>query len=102
MDLAKKLEARMIARDPQGKCFPLPTGTETVEELREMIIFFCQACPAGQNHLHCPFRTMSGLSYHAMTGLVKNLPHQSCLNLFELEFDCRSREDSSCHPHGGT
>jgi len=95
-DLTKHLEMRIAARGPNGEKLSLLTGGETAAELRNLTIFLCQACPAGQNHLHCPFRVMSGLSYHAMTHLVKSLPHASCLNLLELELTCRSQGEAAC------
>jgi hypothetical protein len=97
-DLDKNLQRRIVAEGSNGERFSLLTGSETVEELREIIVHLCHACPAKNNHAHCPFRTMSGLSFHAIANLVKNLPRESCLNLFEMELKCRSQQESPCHP----
>jgi hypothetical protein len=96
-DLTKNLQMRIAARGPSGEHLSLLAGGEALEELRNIIVFLCQACPASQNHLHCPFHVMSGLSYQAMTHLVKNLPHASCLSLFELELNCRSQGEAACY-----
>ena len=95
-DLAKTLQMRIAASGPGGEPLSLLAGGEPVAELRNMILCLVQACPANQNHLHCPFRIMSGLSYHAMCHLIKNLPYESCLNLFELELKCRSQAETPC------
>lgn len=97
-DLAKILQVRIAAQDPKGKALSLLIGDETVEQLRAMIIELCLSCPASNNHAHCPFRIMSGLSAGSMRNLVNNLPHKSCVNLFEMELDCRSKNENPCHP----
>ena len=72
----------------------LITGEETLEELRNMIVELSEACPSGWNQPHSPFQILSGLSYASLTNLVKNLPRESCLNLFELELESRSQAES--------
>lgn len=96
-DLESELRMRFAARGPQGEHLSLLTGGESLDELKGMIILLCQECTAGQNHPHCPFRIMSGLSYVSVTRLVKGMPHESCLNLFELELNCRSQDEFTCH-----
>ena len=97
-DAARELRQRTEARGPNGEHLSLLTGSETLDELKSLIVFLCQECPARQNHPYCPFRVMSGLSYASMTGLVKDMPHKSCVNLFEMELNCRSQNESECHP----
>lgn len=86
-----------MARGPQWEHLSLLAGNESVAELRNLIALLCQECPASRNHFHCPFRVMSGLSYATMTEVVKNLPRESCLSLFEMELNCRAQAGASCH-----
>src|ERR1017187_8979117 len=96
-DLASEFRKRVAARGPQGEHLSLISGNETLEELKSLILFLCQECPAGQNHPHCPFRVMSGLSHASVTRLVKGMPRESCENLLELELNCRSQNELPCH-----
>lgn len=89
-DLPNELQQRTEARGPNGEHLSLLTGGESLEELKDLIILLCQECPAQQSHPHCPFRIMSGLSYASLTKLVEDMPHKSCVNLFEMELNCRS------------
>jgi hypothetical protein len=86
----------MEVRGPQGEPLSLLTGAETLPELKDLMLALCNACPAGKAHPHCPIRILSGLSHVAVTRLIQSMPRESCLNLFELELECRSRNDS-CH-----
>ena len=97
-DLANELRRRAEARGPNGEHLSLLTGSESLEELKDLIVFLCQDCPAWQNHPHCPFRIMSGLSYASLTKLVEDMPHTSCVNLFEMELNCRSQGEFECRP----
>lgn len=97
-DSATELRKRMEARGPLGEHLSLITGQETLEELKSMIIYLSQECPVHKSHPHCPFRVMSGLSYSSVTLLVKGMPHESCVNLFELELNYRSKGDQPSHP----
>ena len=92
----KEIKGRLAASGSWGEPLSLITGQETVEELREMIIAFAEACPTGQNHIFCPFRILSGLSYDSLTNLVRHISRESCVGLFEQELACRSRADAAC------
>ena len=74
----------------------LLAGDETLEELREMIIEFSEACPIGRNHPYCPFRILSGLSYDSLTNLVSTMSRDTCIALFEQELKCRSQAETPC------
>ena len=91
-----EIQTRLITRGPQGEALSLITGRESVEELRELIIDFSEACPAGQNHPHCPFRILSGLSFVSLENLVKNMPRETCINIFDQELKCRSQARLPC------
>jgi hypothetical protein len=93
-DTAKELRKRMVARGPNGEHLSLLAGNESLAELQAMIIEFTQLCPAGKNHDHCPFHMLSGLSYASLTRLVNNMSHESCLDLFEQERNCRFQADA--------
>ena len=88
---AKTIQMRLAERGLQGGALSLITGKETLEKLREMIIEFSEDCPSGHNHPHCPFCIMSGLSYDSLTNLVNHMSRETCLNLFEQEWQCRSQ-----------
>ena len=90
-DLTEILQIRIAARGSGGQHLSLLTGSESLEELKRAIIHLCQACPASQNHVYCPFRILSGLSHASMTNLVNKMPMASCLNLFEMELNCRAQ-----------
>jgi hypothetical protein len=81
----------------QGERLSLLDGNESLSELKDLLFQLCQECPAKENHLHCPFRTLSGLSNASVERLLKVMPRASCLHLFELELTCRSQGDSPCH-----
>ena len=87
---------RLTSRGSQGEPLSLITGKESVEELRELIVDFSEACPAGQNHPHCPFRILSGLSYDSLEKLVKSMPRETCVAFFEQELKCRTQADLRC------
>jgi len=74
----------------------LITGQETLEELRNLIIQFSQACPAKQTHFQCPFFIIGTLSYASLTKLVNNFPREACLDLFQMEWNCRSQAMAPC------
>ena len=89
---------RLSVREPNCGPLPLPTGEETLEELREMILRFTVTCPSNQNHPHCPFRSMSTLSDGLLKDLVSKIPRENCLGLFELERQCRDQAETSGRP----
>jgi hypothetical protein len=68
----------------------LITGLETDTKLRMLVMQFVAKCPAGEHHAHCPFRTLSGLSYGSLDTLLKDMSREALLELFELERECRS------------
>ena len=92
----EKIQRRLAARGARGEPLSLITQRETLAELREMILEFSEACPAGQNHPHCPFRIMAGLSYDSLVSLINHLPQEACVNLFDQELACRSQADALC------
>ena len=77
---------------------PLISGQESLEELRQMVIEFCHVCPAKQIHLECPFHIMGTLSRDSLASFVNSLTRQACVNLFQLELDCRSKYGTPCAP----
>jgi len=87
----KIIQLRLAARGPEGEPQSLIAGTETLAELREVIVGFSEGCPAGRNHPHCPFRLLSGLSYDSLTNLVNSMSRETCLDLFQQELQCRSQ-----------
>jgi hypothetical protein len=95
-DFAKELRERVKARGPNGECLSLLIGDEPLADLRVMVMEMSQLCPAGKNHEYCPFRVLSGLSYATLTKLIENMPRESCLNLFELELNCRAQAEGAC------
>jgi len=90
-----ELAKRLTAKGPDGKLLNLVRGDETTEELRELIIQLSQSCPAGNKHRSCPFCTLAGLTYNSLTNLVNKMPHEGCLELFEMEQVCRSRHQEN-------
>ena len=90
------IEDRLAARGPRGEHLSLLTGQETLEELRYLIIQLSTRCRDQPNQPQCPFRLLSSLSYAAMTSMVKDLPRITCLDLFQMELECRSQPDSAC------
>lgn len=76
------------------------TGQEPVADLRNMIVHYSQTCPVTQNDPQGPFRILSSLDYASLTALVKEMSRETCLNLFEQEFECRSRSGNECRLAG--
>ena len=95
-----QIQARLLKKDAQGNPLSLIAGQESLEELRKLIIEFSQACPAKQKHLQCPFFIMSSLSYGSLTNVVNNLPRAACLDLFQMELDCRTQAMAPCISEG--
>ena len=71
-------------------------GQELLDELRHMIIEFSHVCPAKQIHMECSFPIMGTLSYASPTALVNGLPRETCVNLFQMELECRSKNGAPC------
>ena len=92
------VQARLAARGPEGELLPLITGQESLEELRQMIIRFSHVCPAKQIHMECPFHIIGTLSHTSLAALVNGLTREACVNLFQLELDCRSKYGAPCAP----
>lgn len=90
------VQARLAARGPEGVFLPLVAGQESLEELRQMVIEFCHVCPAKQIHLECPFRIMGTLAHDSLAALVNSLTREACVNLFQLELECRSKYGAQC------
>ena len=90
------MQNRLAARGPNGEPLALITGKESLEELKSMVLQFSQACPAKQASLECPFHIMGTLSHATLTTLVESLSRETCLDLFQMELDCRSQANSPC------
>ena len=95
---AETIQNRLSTRGPGGEALSLITGQESLDELRKLIIEFSQACPAKQTHLPCPFHIMGTLSHDSLASLANNLSRESCLELFQMEQDCRSQTTAPCQP----
>lgn len=85
------VQSRLAARGPASEPLPLITGQESLEELRRMVIQFSHACPAKQIHLECPFHIMGTLSHDSLASFVNSLTRQACVNLFQMELECRAK-----------
>ena len=83
-------EAGLAAEKPPGQVPSFVDGKESDQELRKLIIEIVLQCPQGETHFHCPFRILSGLSHDSLTTLVKTMPRNACLSLFEMERECRA------------
>jgi len=86
-----RLQDRLAARGSKGEPLSLITGQESLAELQDLILQLSQACPAKQPHLQCPFFIIGTLSRASQTVLVNQLTHKACLDLFQMELDCRSQ-----------
>ena len=96
LELLDKIKNRLAVRGPAGEHLSLLAGTETLEEIRQIIIWLALRCPADQNHPHCPFRIMSGLTPNSEKNLVNKLSLEECRGLFNMELECRSQTDVPC------
>ncbi len=95
VDINRELiRIRLGTLGADGKFVSPLEGGETDAELREMTIQFTEKCPAGEHHSHCPFRVLSGVSYAALTNLVASMNHESLIELFEMERECRNHHSS--------
>ncbi len=84
------LQDRLVAKGPGGELLSLLAGTESLEELRNLIIEYSEACPEGLTYPHSPFHILSGLSHASLTTLVNHLPYETCISLFAQELECRT------------
>lgn len=89
-----RIQERLAARGPEGKPLSLLTGQETLAELRNMIVELSREGPTGLENPGCPFRMMSGLTYASLTNLVNHMPREACVDLFEMELNCRSKANT--------
>jgi hypothetical protein len=85
---------RLGMRDANGKLLPVITGGESDEELRDLAVQFTGRCPLLQQHFHCPFRLLSGISHTALATLLSRMKHQALLDLFDMECECRNLHES--------
>ena len=90
------LQHRLAAKGLGGGPLSLLTGTETLAELRNLIINYSEACPEGLHYPHSPFRMLSGLSYASLCNLVNHLPYDTCVSLFDQELECRAAAVLGC------
>ena len=88
--LFSKLAKRATETDLQGNPLLLVNGDESVEDMKNLIIQLSEKCPLDKNHVHCPFRILSGLTTVSIVRTVQGLSRHSCLRLFEMERKCRS------------
>lgn len=85
------IKQRIATPGPDGKLLPAITGNESDEELRKLVQAFVQNCPVQQQHHHCPFCTLGGLSHVAIDNLTAEMKRDTMLFLFELERECRNQ-----------
>jgi hypothetical protein len=84
------LVERAATKGPQGESLSFINGDESEADLKELIVTLTRRCPLGNTHFQCPFRILSGLSYASIIRTVQGLPHEACLQLFEMERECRA------------
>lgn len=84
------IRSRLTTKGPDGKLLPAITGTESDEELRNLVIGCVANCPLKQQHFNCPFRIMSGLTPDSLNQVVSNLKRQDLIFLFEMECETRN------------
>lgn len=92
----KAIADRLAASGLDGEPLSLLTGKETLEELRALVFQLSKGCPNQQKHVPCPFAMLASLTHASLTSLVKNLSHQACVDLFQLELTCRSQTNFTC------
>ena len=97
-DVSEEMRKRMEAVGENGKQLSLLAGTETLDELKYLILQLTRECPAQRNHPHCPFRLLAGLSYGSAVRMINDMSRETCLNLFELELNCRSQAQPPDRP----
>jgi hypothetical protein len=93
-DLAKELQMRMAATGPGGECLSLVLGSESVEQLRQMIVLLCRKCAGRQHHCQGAICSLSGLPLGSIINEVKEMSRESCLELFAQELVCRSQAEA--------
>jgi len=94
----QSIQARLGARGPDGEPLLLITGQESLAELRQMIIEFSYACPKKQIHLECPFHILGTLSHTSLASFVNGFSREACVDLFQMERECRSLAATPCAP----
>lgn len=76
----------------------LITGQESLEELQRLIIQYAQHCPVGETCPTCPLHILGTLSHASLATLVNSLPQPACLDLFEMERNCRAQSTAPSFP----
>lgn len=94
--LFRELIERATAQGPQGELLLLINGDESTEDLKELILQLTNKCPVGKGHLNCPFQILSGLTPASIAKTVQALSRESCLQLFEMERECRMLHPEEC------
>ena len=93
---------RLQLKAPDGKYFPAHTGTETDEELRELIYQLVQNCNPQCAYDVCEFRGLKWLSLPHLRRFTDDLNRKTCLEMLEAERVCRQTHDGkNCQTLGG-
>ena len=90
------LARRATAKDANGRLLLLVTGEETDQALKDLIMQICLQCPLNLAHFHCPFHILGSLSHTSLNSTVQGMSREACLNLFELELECRTSHAGEC------
>ena len=88
--------SRLSARGPDGKLLSAITGMETDAELRVLALRFSRVCPLGNQHLHCPFRSLQNIYQVSLQTWINSMKRNSLLGLFELEHEARNAAIPAC------
>lgn len=94
--LFTELLERASVKDSIGEPLMLINGDESTEDLKDLILQLTQRCPLGDDHFHCPFQILSGLTPASIARTVQGLTREACLQLFEMELECRKLHPVEC------
>ena len=86
-----QIKFRILTKGLDGKFPPIITGEESDEDLRRLALEVPVSCPLHEQHDHCPFMILGGLSRHVVHDLVAGMNREALLFLFASEHECRNR-----------
>ena len=88
-----EVSQRLAAKDAAGHFLPAYTGSETDEELHEIMVAMIENCRKNADISHCVFRLLKIIPNYTMKDMVHQIKRQTCLELLNEECACRNRHD---------